>query len=70
MSSGSVPDLGTKVSFSSFYNPPHRGEFMLSPDPSTFCDHLITTMVDVTPSGAWFVIIAPSGAEFSIRIDS
>ena len=44
------------------------GAYILSPDPYIFYDHLITTMVDVTPSGDWLIIIDPSGAESSIRI--
>ena len=67
---GSVPDQGTKELYSSLYNPPHRGESILSQDPSTLFDHLTTNMVYVTPSGSWLLIIAPYGAESSIRIDS
>ena len=58
----SVPDEGTKESSSSLYNLPHRGEYILSPDPSTFYDHLTTTMVDVPLSGYCLLIVAPSGA--------
>ena len=65
----SVPNQGTKELYSSLYNPPCRGEYILSPDPSNFYDHLITTMVDDPPSGAWLVIIAPYGSEYYIRID-
>ena len=65
-----VPNQGTRELYSSLYNPPHRGEFILYTEPSTFSDHLITPMVDVPPSGTWLVIIAPSGAEYSICIDS
>ena len=68
--SGSAPDQGTKELSSSLYNTPHMGESILSPDPSTFYDHLIITMVDVSLSGAWLLIISPSGAEYSIHIDS
>ena len=67
---GSITDQGTKESSSSLYNPPHRGEYILSPDPYTFSDHLTTTIVDVPPSGAWLLIISPSGAEYYICIDS
>ena len=70
LASGSVPDQGTKESYSSLYNPPHRGESIFSPYPSTFYDHLIATIVDVSLSGAMLLIIAPSGSEYSIRIDS
>ena len=70
LESGSVPDQGTKESSSSLYNPLHRGEYILYPYPSTLSDHLTTTMVDVPPSGVWLPIISPSGAEYSIRIDS
>ena len=59
---GSVPDQGTKESSSSLYNPLHRGESILSPDPSTLSDYLTTTIVDVSHSGAWLLILAPSGA--------
>ena len=48
----------------------HRGEYILSPDPSTFSDHLITTIVVVPPYGAWLLIIDPSGAEYYICVDS
>ena len=67
LASGSVTDQGTKESPSSLYNPPHRGESILYTDPSTFSDHLITTIVYIPPSGAWF---DPSGAEYYICIDS
>ena len=69
LASGSVPDQGTKESPYSLYNPPHRGESILSPYPFTFSDHSTTAMLDVSPSGAWLFIIDPSGAESSIRID-
>ena len=67
---GSVPGQGTKESSSSLYNPPHRGEYILSPDPSKFSDYLTATIVYVPPSRAWLVIIAPSGAEYCIHVDS
>ena len=67
---GSVPDQGAKESSFPLYNPPHRGEYILSPDPSIFSENLITTMVDVYPSRDVLLIIAPSGAKASIRIDS
>ena len=70
LESGSVPDQVTKEIFSSFYNPLHRVESILSPDPSTFAYHLTINMVDVSPSGAKLLIIDPSGAKSSIRIDS
>ena len=70
LSSGSIPDQGTNESSSSLYNSSHRGEYILSPDPSNFSDHLITTVVDVTTSGDWLLIIAPYGDESSVRIDS
>ena len=70
LASGSVTDQGTKELSSSLYNPPHRGEYILCPELSTFSDHLIITMVDVHPYGAWLLIISPSGAESSIRIES
>ena len=69
LESGSVPDQGT-ISFSYFCNPPHRGESISSPDPSTLSDHLTTTIVYVSPSGSWLLILDPSGAESSVCIDS
>ena len=70
LASGSVPDQVAKESSSSLYNPPYRGEYILSPDPSNLSHHLTTAIVDVPTSGAWLLIIAPSGAASSIRIDS
>ena len=70
LASGSVPDQGTNESSSSLYNLPHRGAYILSSDPSTLSDHFTTNLVDFPPSGAWLLIIAPSGAESSIYIDS
>ena len=70
LASGYVPEQGTKELPSSLYNPPHRGESIFSPEPYNFYYHLIITMVDVSPSGAMLLIISPSGAESSIRIDS
>ena len=66
----SVPGQGTKELSYSLYNFPHRGESIFSKDPSTFSDHLTTTMVDSPPSWAWLLIITPYGAKSSIRIDS
>ena len=60
LASGSVPDQGTKESSSSLYNPPHRGKSISSLDPYTLSDHLTTTIVDVSSSGAWLLIISPS----------
>ena len=70
LASVSFPDQGTRESSSSLYNPPHRGESILSPDPFTLSDYLTNTIVYISPSGAWLLIIAPSGAESSIRIGS
>ena len=70
LASGSVTDQGTKEWSSYLYNRPHRGEYILYPDPSTLSDHLITTIVDLSTSGAWLLIIVPSGAKSSICIDS
>ena len=67
LESGSVSNQGTKESSYSLYNLPHRGEYILSPDPSTLSDHLITTILYVSSSGSWLLIISPSGAESSIR---
>ena len=66
---GSIPDQGTKESHFPLYNPPHRGASILSSDPFTLSDHLTTNIVDAHPYEAWFIIIAPSGAKSSIRID-
>ena len=60
LESGSVTDQGTNELSSLFYNPPHRGEYILSPDPSTFSNHLTTTMV----------YVPTYGAESSLHIDS
>ena len=65
---GSDPDQETKESSSSLYNPLHRGEYILSPYPSTLSDHFTTTMVDVPASGAWLLIIAPYLAKSSICV--
>ena len=62
LESGSVPDKGTKESSSYLYNPPHRGEYIFYPDPYNLSDHLKNTIIDVSYSGAWLLIIAPSGA--------
>ena len=70
LASGSVPDQVAKESSSSLYNPPHSDESILSPDPSTYSDHLIITMVDVPPSGAMLLNIYLYEAESSICIDS
>ena len=59
---GYVPDQGTKEFPSTLYNPPHRGASIFYPGPSTLSDTLTTTMVDVPLSGAWLIIIAPSGS--------
>ena len=67
---GSVCDQGTKESYSSLYNPPHKGLYILFTNPSTLSDYLTTTMVDIYPSGAWLLMIHPSGAEPYICIDS
>ena len=58
LASGSVPDHGTKEPSSSWYNPTHRGESILSPDPSTFSDHLTITIVDVGGSSSTSVYIS------------
>ena len=39
-------------------------------DPSTLSDHLTTTIVYVPTYGAWLLVIAPSGAESSVCVDS
>ena len=70
LSYGYVPDQGTKELSSSLYNPPHRVEYIFPPEPSTFSDQLITRILDVSPYGAWLVIIAHYGIESFICIDS
>ena len=60
LASGSFPDQGIIDSLSSLYNPPHCGTSTLTLGPYIASDHLITTIID----------IAPSGAESSIHIDS
>ena len=70
LASGFVPDQGIIDPWSSFYNPPHSGPFTLTLGPFIASDNIITTMVDIDPSGAWLLIIAPSGAESSIYLDS
>ena len=67
---GSDPEQVTNVSSSSLHNLPHRGPSIFSPDPPTLYNHFTATMVDVTTSGAWLLIISPSGSESSICIDS
>ena len=70
LESGYVPDQGTKDPSSSLYNPSHKGASIFYPDPSTFSDHFKTTMVDISPSGSWLLIVDPSGYEPSIYVDS
>ena len=65
---GYVTYQETKESSSSLYNPPQKGEYILSPYTSNLSDHLTTTILDISHSGAWLLNIAPSGAESSIRI--
>ena len=67
---GSVPYHGTKESSSSLYNPPHRGKYISSPNPSTVYEHLTTNIVYVSPYGSWLLILAPSGDKSSVCIDS
>ena len=67
---GSIPGQKNNVLFSSLYHPPYSGESILSPDPSNFSDRLTTNMVDVSHSGPMLLIIAPSGAKSSIRVNS
>ena len=58
----SVPEQVTIDPLSSFYNPPHSGPSTLALGPFIASDHFITAMVDIAPSGAWLIIISPSGA--------
>ena len=66
---GSVPDQGIIDPWSSLNNPPHSGTSTLTLVPFIASDHYIITMVDIASSGAWLLIIAPSGAEYSICLD-
>ena len=68
--SGAVPDQGIIDPWSSLYNTPHSGPYNLTLGPFIASDHFITNMVDIALSGAWLLIIAPSGAESSIILDS
>ena len=68
LASGYFTDQVTKEFSSSLYNPPNRGEYILSTETSTLSDHLTNTIVDDSTYGSWLVIIPPSGAESSTRI--
>ena len=70
MVSGYVPDQVTIDPWSSLYNQPHSGPFTLTIGPFIASDHFITTMVDIFPSEAWLIIIAPSESESSIYLES
>ena len=70
LASGYVPDHGIIDPWYSLYNKPHSGPSTLTLGPFIASDHFITTMVDIAPSGAWLLTIAPSGAEYSICLDS
>ena len=66
----SVPYQVTKESSSSLYNLLNKGAYILSSDPSTLSDHFTTTIVDITPSWSWLLIIDPYGTGPFILIDS
>ena len=67
---GSVPDQGIINPWSSLYNPSHSGPYTLTIGPFIASEHFITTVADISPYGSWFLILYPSGAEYSICIDS
>ena len=68
--SGSVPEKGTNEFSSYLYNTPYKVEYILSPDPSTLSDYFTTTMLDISPSRAWLLIISPFGTKPYICIES
>ena len=67
---GSVPDQGTIHLFFSLYNPPHKGAYILYPDPSSTSEIFKTVMVcvDMDPSISGLTVVAPSGAVTSTRL--
>ena len=70
LESGSIPEQGIINPLSSLYNPPHSGTSTLTIVPFIASEHFITTMIDIAPSEAWLFIIAPSGAKYSIYLES
>ena len=70
LASRSDPDQVILYPLSSLYKPPHSVPFTLTLGPFIAYDHSITTMVNITPSRAWLLFLAPSGAESSIHMDS
>ena len=69
LASGSVTNQGIIDPLSSLYNPPNCGPSTITLGYFIASNHFITTMVNIAPSGAWLIILAPSGSESSIRID-
>ena len=69
LASGYVPYQVTKDPSSSLHNPPHKGASILSPKPTTFSDHFITTIVDIYPSGSWLIVFSPYGSKPSICVE-
>ena len=54
---GSILDQGTKEFSSSLYNSLHKGESVLSPDPSTLSEYFTTTMADILPLNLGFLLL-------------
>ena len=67
---GSIPDQVTIYQSYSLYNLPHSGPYNLTLSTSTSYDHFTTTMVDISLSGAWLIIVAPSLPEYHIYVYS
>ena len=66
----SVPEKSTKELSSSLYNPLQSVASIFYTYPSTLYENFTKTTVDVPPSGAWLLIISPSGDDSSICIYS
>ena len=67
---GSVTDQLIINPWSSLYNPPHSVPYTLTLGLFIASDHFITTMVNISTSGSWLLILAPSGSEYYICLDS
>ena len=70
MAFGSFIEQVTKKPSYYFYDMPHNGASILSPELSTLSDHFTTTIVDISPYGSRLLIIYPSRDEYSICIYS
>ena len=68
LASGYVTDEGTIYPWSSLHNTPHSGTYTLTIGPSIESGHLKINMVDIAPSGAWLIIVSPSGYEHYIYV--